>query len=250
MTITIDSRALGAIRFVDAVSGAAIQEPLQVATRGATLQRNLSGLVVIVGVLGLESHAQTFASPPATPAIGSVVVSFTVADPRGRYVARGFRVALPRDPDPAHRASAASLFRPIDVAMFRSPAATPDAGWAVIRVQVMDQANGAGLGGALLLVSRPGDGVIIGRGLADARGEALVGVRGIPATTWGVDTGPVLATEIDAVLEAVFDPTAGAPPDPDDVEANAKTLPAATSLLKLAARREQRAALALVVPVA
>ena len=69
------------------------------------------------------------------------------------------------------------------------------------------------------------------------RGEALVVIRGIPVTTWETGPGAVLATEIAATLEAVFDPAAPELPDPDDLEARRATLNRATTPVMLAAGR-------------
>ena len=119
--------------------------------------------------------------------------------------------------------------------------------WAAIRVSVVSQGTGQPLNGALLRVTRDtaAGTELLGRGLSDERGEALVAISGIPVTTWGDDdTGQVMITEIDATLEAVFDPNAGAIVDPDSLEANRSNLPSAGVAILIASGRELKTALA------
>jgi hypothetical protein len=64
-------------------------------------------------------------------------------------------------------------------------------------------------------VIRKSDTSRIGTGISDERGEALVIVPGIPLVNWDAGAGPVLASQIDVTIEAVFVPGAGVPPNPD-----------------------------------
>jgi hypothetical protein len=131
-----------------------------------------------------------------------------------------------------------SLFIPVDVQIFQGPAAPTAAGWAIVRASVTQATTANGLAGALLRVVRTSDGVRLGLGLTDARGEALVAVPGIPVTTWDSGSGPVLASEVDATIEAVVDPAATGIPDPDDLEARHTSLRSTSSAVKLASGRE------------
>jgi hypothetical protein len=83
----------------------------------------------------------------------------------------------------------------------------------VIRASVLEGEEP--LGGALLRVHRRGgDGELLGSGMTDARGEALVAVAGIPVTTWREDAGDVLSTEVEATVRVLWEQGAGLP-DPD-----------------------------------
>lgn len=259
----LDRRVLGALRFVDGNTGATLREPLAVDVAGARVQRNRSGLWVVSGVPALAAHEAAFDAPPVLPAIGSLALTATVSDPAGRYLPRRAAVALPRDPTPANAALPASLFRTIDIALWPAPAAPTGANWALLRISVVDGASGDALGGALLRVTR--DGSPLALGLSDWRGEALVAVPGVPVTTWSEDPGAVVALEIAATLDTVFDPALGtrtpvaqlragrlpaALPlvDPDDLEARRALLPGASQAVMLAASRAAALTVSLALP--
>jgi hypothetical protein len=213
----VDRRVLGAVRFVDVTTGLPVDVPLDVRSSGVSIRATPRGYYVIARAPGLDAHETAFAAPPNEPAAGAVAVELTVTDRRvRRFLARRCTVRLPRATD---RASSASLFRAVDVTLFPSPAARTSPGWAVVRASLVDDATGAPVAGALVLVRRASDDEPLGRGLSDERGETLVGVAGIPVTTWGDDAGPVLATRVDATLAVAADRGSPAPPDPDDLEA-------------------------------
>ena len=241
-TVVLDRterRYHGAVRFVDAVSGVGVSDPLVVSSPNGTFFRNRSGYYVIDRVNGLESHAAAFAEQPAVPAPGSVRLALTVKDARSHYVPRRASIALPRDADPAHAQDTESLFQPVDVLLYPSPVRAVSTNWCAIRVHVERASTGSPLPGTLLRVIREISGAesVIGRGLSDARGEALVAIRGLPITMWETGPGAVLATEIAATLEAVFDPAAPELADPEDLEARRSTLSRAASAVMLAAGR-------------
>jgi hypothetical protein len=267
---TTDMRVLGALRCVDASTGAPLTGTLTASAAGTRLMRNRSGLFVVLRQAALAAHEAAFAQPPALPALGSIGIDVTLRDPAGRYLPRRVRLPLPRDPDPANRAQPDSLFRPLEVPMYPAPAATPSANWAVLRVSLRHDPSGDALGGALIRVR---DGAtVLARALTDWRGEALVGVPGVPVTTWGEGPGPVLATELPVELDVVFDPARGQrrpvaelddpsrrPPataqpvvDPDAIEADfiaaAPPLPAALVPVVLATGRHQTLSLVLATP--
>ena len=228
----LDRRALGAIRFVDAVTGVEADAPLRVRADGVRWIRNRRGWWIVASAPGLEAHTGAFAAPPAQPPVGSVRVDFVVEDPSGKYLARRAATALPRDPDPAKAALPGSLFLPQDVLLFRAPAAAVAMGWATVRASVAK--GGRPLPGALLRLVRKGaGGTELGRGMTDARGEALVAAAGIPATTFEEGQGGVLATEVDARLEVRWK-DGSPPPDPDALAALASL---ASKDVKLASGR-------------
>jgi hypothetical protein len=216
---TVDWRVLGAVRFVDAIGGRLVADRLAVTGDGLRWLRNRSGHHVLALAPGLEAHAGRFAAPPAGPPAGSVTAPLSVRDPGGRWLARRAVVRLPRDPDPEHAARAASLFRAVDVALFPSPVVVPPPGWAVVRAAVRGD-GGRPLAGALVRMRRRGDEARIGWGMTDGRGEALVAAPGLPTTASGEDDeGPVLVREVAVTLDVLWDPAAGAAPDPDALEA-------------------------------
>ncbi len=259
----VDTRVLGALRFVDAGTGTDIVTPLTLrALEGsARFVRNRSGLHVIAQWSALAAHGASFTEPPATPAVASLPLPIAVRDETGRYLPRRVSVALPRDADPAHAADAGSLFRPLTVPLYAASASTTGANWSVLRATVREAATGDALGGALLRVRR--NGTVMARGLTDGRGEALVPLVGVPRQTVGQDDQAVVVDEITVSVEAIFDPASGTrlpaaalaagarPPvpevDPDVLDAD-NTLPHTAQSLAVAARRSQSLTLSISVP--
>jgi hypothetical protein len=231
MTDLLDRRLLGAVRFVDVVTGTEVLSPLRVSAPGVRWVRNLRGWFVAASAPGLDAHTLTIDKPPAQPAPGKTPVALSVDDPTGRYLPRGASLALPRDPDPGKKEAAASLFTPAEVELYPSPTAPVSPGWAVIRASVVTKGQKP-VSGALLRVSRK-SGELLGRGMTDARGEGLVGIAGIPVTTWD-DEGQegVLAREMDARLDVLWSPQSAGDP-----EVLPKVKPVATQELKLASGR-------------
>ena len=261
----VESRVLGALRCIDATTRSPVETPLQLTLPQGRLQRNRSGLYVIVQAPGLEAHEAEFDAPPPAPAVGSVALVAPVSDPGGRYLPRSVAFTLPRDPAPANAASPGSLFRAIDVPMFPASAAPVGGNWALLRVSVTTPGSGDAafaLGGVLLRVLQ--DGEPLARGLSDARGEALVAVPGVPVTTWSDMPGAVVVGEINVQLEAtaetasvqrtpMADVAAGRAPasaavDPDRLEAGGAGFVRVSMPLALAAGRSQTVSVALALP--
>lgn len=232
-TESIERRMLGAIRFVDAVTGQRLDDGLAVTSDVASFRRNRPGDYAIFAAEGLEAHADEFdvppvpSIPPALPipgaiALGSRPITLTARDLARRYLDRQATVLLPRDADPLNATDAESLFMPMAVKMYLSPAGSTWPGWAVVRATV-------NLPNALLRVVRVSDNALLGSGMSDARGEALVGVAGIPITTFGAGAGPVLETSVNVVIQVIADPAATGAPDPDDLEQRRAALLVRTS---------------------
>ena len=257
----VESRVLGAVRPIDAVTGTPIPGPLSVTTEGVRILRNASGLYVLLAAPGLASHEASFAAPPAAPAVGSTSITLTLSDAAGAYLPRLAVVALPRNPDPTQASDDASLFRPVAVPMLPSPAGALSTNWAVLRVSVAAN-NGDLLGGALVRVLRNDQ--VLARGLSDWRGEALAPVAGVPVTTFSEDENAVVITQLDVTLQVRFDPARGTrtPPaavsagqraprlpvvDPDALEA-AADLPSVSQALAIAARRTQVLSVVVILP--
>lgn len=259
----VETRALGALRFVGAATGVMITTPMRLSVENdaARFLRNRGGVYVISSWAPLAAHEQAFAEPPDEPATGSIDMTVDVSDPSGRYLPRRVTVRMPRDPDPA-AGGAESLFRPVDVPMYPAPRAATGTNWSVLRVSVSDGSSGDALGGVLLRVRRNGE--LLARALTDGRGEGLVPLAGIPLVTFGEDDDAVVVDAVNVTLHAVFDPDQGtrmtaaalgagarAPApvvDPNALEADADTLPSETLALSVAARRSQRVAITLDLP--
>lgn len=260
----VEARALAALRFVDAATGAGLDSPMQMrALDGiARFVRNSSGLQVLAYWSALSAHRDSFVAPPSTPAVGSQSLRIAVEDPSGKYLPRVVALVLPRDPDPVDPDPETSLFSPVVVPMYLAAAASTGANWSVLRVALTDEASGDALGGALLRV-RQNSGVLA-RGMTDWRGEALIAVVGVPVMTFGEDDEAVIVSAINVTLEAVFDPAVGtrlpagsinagrAPPwpavDPADLESRIDSLPNATRSLAIAARSTRSVAMTLELP--
>jgi hypothetical protein len=208
----VERRILAAVAFVDATTGQRIRESLTIgAPSGVRFVRNHSAIYVVTQSPGLTAFANTFAPTPPLP--GPTTLNLTVADPSGTYLARRFGLDVPRDPTPAAPLPANSVFSAVSVQLYRAPAAQTLPDWATVRAHVTRSA--ADVAGALVRVIRKSDTSRIGTGISDERGEALVIVPGIPLVNWDAGAGPVLASQIDVTIEAVFVPGAGVPPNPD-----------------------------------
>jgi len=250
----VERRVLAALRCIDAGTRVQIETPLQVRIEGARVQRNRSGLYVIVQADALAAHADAFDAPPPSPDLASVPLQVSIDDAGGRYLPRRAEILLPRDPARTSAGAPGPLFQAIELPLFPAATAPVGANWAVLRVSVREQVSGDALGGVLLLARANGQ--VLARALTDWRGEALLPVPGVPVTTWSDDPHAVVVTELAAQLEWVFDPAAGtrvpaadvragrAPAvlplvDPDALEADRLTLPHATLAVTLAAGRSQ-----------
>ena len=220
----VDRRMLGAVQFVDAVTGLPITMAAQVEVRGATLEngappvalplsersvqirQNRSGLHAILRAPFYDEYAATFDAPQNPP--GRLRLRLAVTDAGPDYLPQEFAITLPRSLDPA---DADSVRRPVRVGLFRAPGAPVLGGWSVLRVRVADNAS-RGLPGVLVRVFRSpraaGDRAI-GQGMSEwrggLRGEALVAVADLPRFRPG-GGGNVFETEQVIVIEALRDP--------------------------------------------
>lgn len=256
-----DRRVLGALRFLDAATNAPLQRRLRIeSSPQARFTRNRSGLYVITAAAGLAAYTSLFERQPEQPdekavPFESIALDLTVRDPAEEYLPRLAACRLPRrsnlprpgEPFPPNW-KPGPLFSPVDIPMFRAPAAPTAPNWAVVHAWVANAASRKPLPGALLRVLRNGRPVALG--LADERGEALVAVPGLPRITWPEDESgdTVLVSEIDATLEAVWDPQGGKIANPDRLERERATLVSQSFPLKLAAGRSIGMPLLIAVP--
>jgi hypothetical protein len=233
-----DRRVLGAVQFVDAVTGLPLVFPAQLEVRAAEiagvpvdvalhehavrLRQNRTGLVVILSAPFFDTYASTFIapSPPAQTAAGPLRLRLAVVDAGPSYLPQEFFVDLPRALDPA---APDAVFNPQRVGLFRSPNAPVLDGWAVLRVRVTAAgAPATPLPGVLLRVFRAPravDDLPVGIGMTDWRGsiagEALVPVTDIQRFRPGAGASVIetdQAIEIDATRHAGFASATGALP--------------------------------------
>ena len=252
----LDTRILGAVRFIDATTGTPIQSRLEVAGDGARFIRKRLGAYVLASHPAFDGYGRAFGAPPSSPVPASVRVELTVADPGGHYLPRRFALRLPRDPDPARANRPESLFAAEQVRVFPAPAAPTSPGWAVVRATVLAAGSGHRLPGALVQVLDDDAQQVLATGQADWRGrvvgEALVPVVGIPVTmSSGGDNGAVVTREIATRIEAIFDPAFqpqnGELPDPEGLAVRRSELPSVRVRAQLASGRSL--ALTLSVPL-
>jgi hypothetical protein len=211
----LERRVLGAIRWVDAVTGAPIPLPLVARSDTMRFTRNLSGLAVITHADGLERYPSAFDIDDLDPADvvtpGALQLEGEVRDPSGTYLPRRFTLNLPRDPSPdiippAHARPANSLFTPVDVALLPSPVIRLPPGCAQVRVLICDS-EGDPAPNSLARVVATANETLLGCGLADARGEALVAIPGLKHFAPGDSEDEVVSVETEARLEIIHPPT-------------------------------------------
>ncbi|MFO7180297.1 MAG: hypothetical protein DIU78_016470 [Pseudomonadota bacterium] len=225
----MDSRIVAALRFHDATVGHVITTPLRVTGDGVRILRNRSSVYVITQAPGFEDYVAAFRDP-TTP--GATTLTLGVRDPSHRYLPRSIALPLPRDVDPAHLEAPQSIWQPLRFALYPSPTGSLGTGWATLRLSIKRAGSDDGLPFAYVRVVRDSDDALIGVGLSDHRGEALVAVAGVPVTSWNAEstsTSPIVTT-IGARVTAYYDATAydeaaGRFPDPDALEDRFSTLP-------------------------
>jgi len=238
---TIDRRVLGALCFIDQVTGSRIKRTFRIHSPALGFTINRSFLHVIRSATGLASHLSAFETPPAAPQgpdLFSLNFTVTVRDPLGEYLDRHFSFQLPRDPDPDHDEN---LFEPIEIPMFAAPAARTRPNWSIIRAAVYDSEKMPArkpLPGVLLRVLDT-EGRLLTSGLSDPRGEAIVIVPGILITTFSqggeepddsdddsdapdptdwLAAGSVIETQTPVQVESIVTPATPWPVDPATME--------------------------------
>jgi hypothetical protein len=236
----VDRRVIGALQFVDAVTGLPVVFPARIEVRGAEiagapvdlalheraikLQQNRTGLVVIFSAPFFEGYSGTFEAPAAPPqtAADPLRLRLAIADAGSSYLPQAFAIDLPRSLDPG---APTSMYDAVRIGLLRSPNAPVQDGWAVLRVRVSAAGTDppAPLPGVLLRVFRlpraAGD-LPIGLGMTEWRGrtcgEALVPVTDVQRFRPGTG-GNVIETdqaiEIEATRHSGFTGDAATLPD-------------------------------------
>lgn len=237
----IDHRCLGAIEFVDAITGARIRDPLKLESERLDLRANASALYVIRWARGLQDHLDEFENMPTTPALEAAgEFELEVADTRHRYLARRARIKLPRKDAPL--SDAASVLHPLKVPLYPSGARPVETSWAVLRasVCVVDAGRRVGVANAWLTLTCALPGVAPATALTDALGEALLAVTGVAPVRPAQGGNGALTRSFPVTLrvalheDMVHRADARAPrpvADPDRIEEDIVERPAAVQLL-------------------
>lgn len=228
MNELVDRRILSAFRCVDAITGNAVQSPLNVNGTGWTLRANRSGIFVVFDGPQLEPLTTQFIPtlpwPPATP------FEVTIADPALQYLPRRASVTAP---------AVAPAVQSINV--YRGPAAPTSPNWTVVRASVVRAGTTQGLPWTVLQLVNASDHSTLATSVADVNGEALLAVAGLKLR--GTQTVAV-------TIQAWFDPTnstqpASWTPNPDDILTNLSNpnLKSATQSAQLAVGQELAASI-------
>jgi hypothetical protein len=232
-------RVLGAVQFVDAVTGLPVVFPAQIDVRGADvggvpvdvalhehavrLRQNRAGLVVVFSAPFFDAYTNTFdaPAPPPETAANPLRLRLAVEDAGPSYLPQEFFVDLPRALNPD---APDAVFNPQRVALFRTPNASVQDGWAVLRVRATAAGPGAAtpLPGVLIRVFRAPravDDLPIGVGMTEWRGgvvgEALVPVTEIQRFRPGAGASVIetdQAIEIEATRHSGFTGATGTLP--------------------------------------
>jgi hypothetical protein len=258
----LDRRVLAVLRFIDC-TGFQVRTPVAVSADGATFVCKQPGEAVIMTAPGLASHSGAFKKPPSAPALETVTLQLEVKPAAVDLAARRFMIKLPRTAALAQAGSANSLFRPVDVELLPTPCAVPTGLVAALSVTVRRADDNRRIEGALVRL-RPEGGRPKARAVADAAGDALLLIPGVPLSSPG--PGATVLPDIASQLDVIVDPDLvrftgddelaharattrpGALIDPDDVESRlaATATPAAT--VRIACGQTRTAAVAWTPP--
>jgi hypothetical protein len=203
----LDNRVLGALRWIDGVTGTPIDRPLPASCDGLSLLNNRSNLCVILAAQGLGDYGGAYdpntLSPAQKPADKTLSFATLVQDPLGDYLPRLVTVQLPRPLTP--QGTPDSTFDPLDVVLLPSPVRNAAAGWARLRLSAT-RADGSPFANVLFRVQRSSaPQTLLGRGLSDARGEALVLIPGLKLFEPGQAPNEVVTSETEVSIQA-FEP--------------------------------------------
>jgi hypothetical protein len=196
----LDRRALGLLELVD-IFGAPLRGFASVTGEGLRIYRKEGGRFAILAAAGLETHERAFDAVPGTPALRSKRFNVDIRPDDRRFAPRRAEIRLPRDPDPANRGNATSLFSPMAIELLPAPNCPVPANAASVRVTV--RSGGLRVEGALVRVASE-NGQFSGRAVTDAAGEALVIVPHFPMSFTGNNAS--VSAELAGSVSVVADP--------------------------------------------
>jgi hypothetical protein len=179
----LDRRALALIRLMD-VYGRPVEGPVRIESDGVRSVAKGPGEHAILSAPGLEDHVSAFEAPPGTPAIQFMHILLDLTPAATHVAPRRFDLRLPRDPDPAHAAQDASLFRAAEVEMLPSPRALLTGSACALRVTVRRKDDKRLVEHALVR-AQSDNGLFAARALTDARGEACLLFAALPLSFVG-----------------------------------------------------------------
>jgi hypothetical protein len=198
----LDRRALALVALVDPF-GRALTGPARLTGEGLRTVAKPGGRWALLAAAGLEAHVGTFDAAPTTPARGSIACTIDIKPFDRALAPRRAVVPLPRDPDPAHKSQAGSLFQPIVVTLYPGSTMPIPPTSAGVRVTVRKRGDGRRVANALVRV-RSNNGQFSAQAVSDATGEALVIVPNFPLAFTG--NGGSVADTLPAKATAVADP--------------------------------------------
>lgn len=202
----LDRRALALLRLLDPF-GRPLTGPAILTGDGLRTVAKTGGRWAVTKAAGLEPHVLAFQNPPANPGQGSVKLAIDIRPLSHVLAPRRAVIALPRDPDPAHRGQPGSLFEPIDVVLLPGPRCPIPATAAAVRVTVRKRGDGRRVANALVRVAS-NNGQYAAKAVTDAAGEALVIVPDFPPAFIG--GGGSVSDGLPAKATAVADPASAA----------------------------------------
>jgi hypothetical protein len=211
----LDRRALALIALVDPF-GRPLVGPALLSGEGLRTVSKSGGRWAILAYRGLESHVGSFESAPAAPNNGSVDCAIDIRPADRGLAPRRATVPLPRDPDPASRGQADSLFEPVTIVLLPSPQCSVPGTSAAVRVTVRKRNDGRRVANALVRVAS-NNGQFTAQSVTDAAGEALVIVPDFPVSFTG--GGGSVSAGLPAKVTAVADPATAVLIDDADVPA-------------------------------
>lgn len=184
----LDRRAIALLALVDGF-GAPVVGPVAIAADGVRAVGKTLGRIAVLEAPGFAAYTAAFAVPPAAPAVGSRTLVLDLTPTDAGVLPRRLSLRLPRNPDPAQRDSAASLFQPVRVELSPSPRVAMGGNACIVRASVRRAGDGAMIENALVR-ARSADGVHTAWALTDASGEAALVFPALPVSFTGAGGTP------------------------------------------------------------
>lgn len=223
----LDRRMVAAIQLVGPL-GEAVDEPVALECSAGQWFGKGGGLFVLQHWADDPELSAKWDSQQSAFAVGGKRLEFTLRPAGRRYMARKASLRLPRDPDPANRAAANSLFQPAQVALPAATAFALGGNAAGVIVGLSRDGDDVPIENAVVRLRDSASGTIRAVGITNAHGEALLVMAGLAlaAAGSGASASPVHGKIVEALVDqaaARFNetPPAGAadPVDPDRIVA-------------------------------